>query len=242
MDMGTVVTKYLEDNFGEIMDYGFTAKIEEDFDDIAEGKLQWTKLLEHFYGPFHKDVETQTQEKSHVNSERELGVDPKDGKVISVRLGKFGPLAQKGASDDPNKQFASLHKDQSIETITLEEALKLFELPRLVGTIDGKDVTAAIGRFGAYVKYDGKFYSIGKEMDPYTITVEQALQIMKAKEEAQEKSIIKEFASEDIQIINGRYGPYIKHNGGNYKIPRTKGSKAAAELTLEDCKAIIAKK
>ncbi|MBR4437969.1 MAG: type I DNA topoisomerase [Bacteroidales bacterium] len=239
MDMGTVVTKYLEDNFGVIMDYGFTAKIEEDFDEIAEGKLQWTKLLEHFYGPFHKDVETQTQEKSHVNSERELGVDPKDGKVISVRLGKFGPLAQKGASDDPNKQFASLHKDQSIETITLEEALKLFELPRLVGTIDGKEVTAAIGRFGAYVKYNGKFYSIGREMDPYTITVEQAQQVMKAKEEAQEKSIIKEFASEDIQIINGRYGPYIKHKGENYKIPRTKGSKAAADLTLEDCKAII---
>jgi DNA topoisomerase-1 len=122
-------------------------------------------------------------EKTHVNSERELGADPKDGKMIYVRLGKFGPLAQKGASDDPHKQFASLRKDQSIETITLEEAVKLFELPRVVGTHDGKEVTSAIGRFGAYIKYDGKFYSLAKGQDPYTINLEEALELVKAKEE-----------------------------------------------------------
>ena len=238
-DMGTVVTHYLEDNFGEIMDYGFTARIEEDFDRIAEGKLPWTNLMSLFYSPFHKTVEQQNMEKTHVNSERELGADPKDGKMIYVRLGKFGPLAQKGASDDPHKQFASLRKDQSIETITLEEAVKLFELPRVVGTHDGKEVTSAIGRFGAYIKYDGKFYSLARGQDPYTINLEEALELVKAKEEAAEKSVIKVFEAEDIQILNGRYGPYIKHAGGNYKIPKGKGAKAADALTLEDCKAII---
>ena len=238
-DMGTVVTHYLEDNFKEIMDYGFTARIEEDFDRIAEGKLGWTNLISAFYSPFHKTVEAQNQEKTHVTAERNLGVDPKDGKPITVRLGKFGPLAQKGTSDDPAKQFASLRKNQSIETITLEEALKLFELPRLVGTLDGKEVTAAIGRFGAYVKYDGKFFSLAKGQDPYTITVEQAQQLIQAKEQAAEKSLIKEFADEDIQILNGRYGPYIKHKGNNYRIPKGRGAKAAADLTLEDCKSLI---
>ena len=238
-DMGTVVTRYLEDNFGEIMDYGFTAKIEEDFDKIAEGKLPWTNLMSLFYSPFHKTVEQQNQERTHVNSERELGVDPKDGKTIYVRLGKFGPLAQKGASDDPQKQFASLRKDQSIETITLEEAVKLFDLPRVIGTYEGKDVTCAIGRFGAYIKYDGKFFSLAKGQDPYTITMDQALDLMKAKEEAAEKSVIKVFEAEDIQIINGRYGPYIKHGGNNYKIPKGRGAKPAEALTVEDCKAII---
>ena len=211
-DMGTVVTHYLEDNFKEIMDYGFTARIEEDFDRIAEGKLGWTNLISAFYSPFHKTVEAQNQEKTHVTAERNLGVDPKDGKPITVRLGKFGPLAQKGTSDDPAKQFASLRKNQSIETITLEEALKLF---------------------------DGKFFSLAKGQDPYTITVEQAQQLIQAKEQAAEKSLIKEFADEDIQILNGRYGPYIKHKGNNYKIPKGRGAKAAADLTLEDCKSLI---
>jgi DNA topoisomerase-1 len=239
-DMGTVVTRYLEDNFKEIMDYGFTARIEEDFDKIAEGKLVWTNLLSSFYAPFHNTVDSQNQERTHVNSERVLGQDPKDGKTISVRLGKFGPLAQKGASDDPQKQFASLRKDQSIETITLEEAAKLFELPRLVGHIDGKEVTSAVGRFGAYVKYDGKFFSLAKGQDPYTISVEQAEELIKAKELAAEKSVLKVFGQEDIQIINGRFGPYIKHSGNNYKIPKGKGAKSAESLTLEDCQAIIA--
>ncbi len=238
-DMGTVVTHYLEENFGDIMDYGFTARIEEDFDRIAEGKLPWTELMASFYSPFHKTVEQQNQERTHVNSERELGTDPKDGKTIYVRLGKFGPLAQKGASDDPQKMFASLRKDQSIETITLEEAIKLFDLPRVVGTLEGKEVTSAIGRFGAYIKYDGKFFSLSKGQDPYTINLTQAEELIKAKELAAEKSVIKEFAPQDIQIINGRYGPYLKHAGGNYKIPRGRGAKAASDLTLEDCMNII---
>ena len=238
-DMGTVVTHYLEDNFKDIMDYGLTARIEEDFDRIAEGKLGWTNLISSFYSPFHNTVQAQNQEKTHVTAERILGNDPKDGKPVSVRLGKFGPLAQKGTSDDPAKQFASLRKDQSIETITLEEALKLFELPRVVGTLDGKEVTAAIGRFGAYVKWDGKFVSLAKGQDPYTIDIDQAKQLIQAKEQAAEKSLIKEFSDQDIQVLNGRYGPYIKHKGNNYKIPRGKGAKPAADLTLEDCKALI---
>lgn len=238
-DMGTVVTHYLEDNFKDIMDYGFTARIEEDFDRIAEGKLGWTNLISSFYSPFHNTVQAQNQEKTHVTAERILGNDPKDGKPVSVRLGKFGPLAQKGTSDDPAKQFASLRKDQSIETITLEEALKLFELPRVVGTLDGKEVTAAIGRFGAYVKWDGKFVSLAKGQDPYTIDIDQAKQLIQAKEQAAEKSLIKDFSDQDIQVLNGRYGPYIKHKGNNYKIPRGKGAKPAADLTLEDCKALI---
>ena len=236
-DMGTVVTRYLEDNFKEIMDYGFTAKVEEDLDNVAEGKENWTSLISSFYSPFHKIVSEQNQEHTHVNSERELGTDPQDGKPVFVRLGKFGPLAQKGKSDDPQKKFASLRKDQSIETITLEEALKLFELPRIVGTIDGKEVTSAIGRFGPYIKYDGKFFSLAKGQDPYTVTIEQALELIQAKEQASQNSVLKEFPENDIQIINGRYGPYIKHAGGNYKIG--KGTKAAETLTLEDCLAIV---
>ena len=236
-DMGTVVTRYLEDNFKEIMDYGFTAKVEEDLDNVAEGKENWTSLISSFYSPFHKIVSEQNQEHTHVNSERELGTDPQDGKPVFVRLGKFGPLAQKGKSDDPQKKFASLRKDQSIETITLEEALKLFELPRIVGTIDGKEVTSAIGRFGPYIKYDGKFFSLAKGQDPYTVTTEQALELIQAKEQASQNSVLKEFPENDIQIINGRYGPYIKHAGGNYKIG--KGTKAAETLTLEDCLAIV---
>ena len=236
-DMGTVVTRYLEENFKEIMDYGFTAKVEEDLDNVAEGKENWTSLISSFYSPFHKIVSEQNQEHTHVNSERELGTDPQDGKPVFVRLGKFGPLAQKGKSDDPQKKFASLRKDQSIETITLEEALKLFELPRIVGTIDGKEVTSAIGRFGPYIKYDGKFFSLAKGQDPYTVTTEQALELIQAKEQASQNSVLKEFPENDIQIINGRYGPYIKHAGGNYKIG--KGTKAAETLTLEDCLAIV---
>ena len=239
-DMGTVVTHYLEDNFKGIMDYEFTASIEDDFDKIAKGKMVWTNLISSFYTPFHNTVAAQNQEKTHVTAERNLGADPKDGKPIFVRLGKFGPLAQKGASDDPQKQFASLRKDQSIETITLEEAAKLFELPRLVGHIDGKEVTSAVGRYGAYIKHDGKFYSLAKGQDPYTITVEQAQELIKAKEQAAEKSLLKVFEAEDIQIINGRYGPYIKHGGNNYKIPKGRGVKSAESLTLEDCRAIIA--
>ena len=238
-DMGIVVTQYLNSNFGEIMDYGFTAKIEEDFDKIADGEIVWKDVISQFYTPFHNTGEKQQQEKSHVNSERLLGRDPKSGKPIYVRLGRFGPLAQKGEADDPQKQFSSLRKEQSIETITLEEAVKLFDLPRVVGQLEGKEIVASVGKFGPYVKYDGKFYSLGKDADPFAVTVEQAVEAINAKKQADANSVIRVFEAEDIQVLNGRYGPYIKHGKANYKIPKGKNAKPAEELTLEDCKEII---
>lgn len=238
-DVGILVTEYLKKNFESILDYGFTAKIEEDFDKVAEGKLKWNGMIADFYSPFHQKVEQLEQEKGHVNTERVLGIDPASGLQISVRLGKFGPIAQKGDAESKDKTFASLQKGQSIETITLQEAIKLFELPRTVGEYEGESLVAAIGRFGPYIKYGKKFVSIGKDYDPLSITLDQAISLIKEKEEKAEKAVIKTFEAEDIQILNGRFGPYIKHAGGNYKIPKGKGAKSAEELTLDDCKKII---
>ncbi len=239
-DIGILVTEYLEKNFDSILDYGFTAKIEGDFDKVADGKLQWDKLIEDFYDPFHNKVEETEKEKGHINTERVLGNDPISGEPIIVRLGKFGPIAQKGNTESANKTFASLLKGQSIETITLEDALKLFELPRIVGEYNGEKLTAAIGRFGPYIKYGSSFVSIGKLFDPHTITEEEAITLIEQKKEEEANKVINNFEGEDIQILNGRFGPYIKHAGGNYKIPKGKNAKAAEELTLEDCKNIIA--
>ena len=238
-DIGLLVTDYLDENFASILDYGFTAKMEEDFDKVANGKLQWNNMIEEFYSPFHKKVEELEQEKGHVNTERFLGNDPDSGEPISVRLGRFGPVAQRGANDSPTKSFASLLKNQSIESITLEEALKLFTLPRVVGELNGEKLIAAIGKFGPYIKYGKQFVSIPKDIDPHIITQEQAITLIKEKEQQSANAIIKNFEEENIQIINGRFGPYLKFAGGNYKIPKGKNAKAAEELSLEDCKAII---
>ncbi len=237
-DIGMLVTDFLSANFPNILDYGFTAKVEEDFDKIAAGKLVWNKEIADFYKPFHRQVENTLAVSEHKNAERILGNDPVSGKKLSVRLGKFGPLVQKGENDDPDKQFASLLKGQLIETITLEEAVKLFDLPRSVGEIDGKAVTAAIGRFGPYLKYNGKYVSLGKNYSPYTVTIEDARTIISDHEAKEAAKFIKEFPDKDIQVLNGRFGPYIKHAGSNYKIP--KGTEASA-LTKEDCLAIIEK-
>ncbi len=238
-DIGILVTEYLEKNFEKIMDYGFTADTEEELDLIAEGKLEWNKMISDFYAPFHSKVDETTRDKSHVNAERVLGTDPATGKQISVRLGKFGPMAQKGLNDDPEKQFASLHKSQSLETITLEEAVKLFDLPRSVGKFNDKEIVAAIGRFGPYIRHDGKFISLGKELSPYTVTEEEAIALIKAKEEKAANSVIKEFQENDIQILNGRFGAYLKHDGGNYKLPKGENAKAPQDITLEECMKII---
>lgn len=237
-DIGMLVTDFLSANFPNILDYGFTAKVEEDFDKIAAGKLVWNKEIESFYRPFHQQVENTLAVSEHKNAERVLGYDPVSGKKMIVRLGKFGPVVQKGENDDPDKQFAGLPKGQLIETMTLEEAVKLFALPRVVGEIDGNSVTAAIGRFGPYLKYNGKYVSLGKGYSPYTVSIEEAGAIIVEHEAKEAAKFIKEFHSEDIQILNGRFGPYIKHAGNNYKIP--KGQEAAA-LTAEDCLAIIEK-
>ena len=237
-DIGILVTDFLGKNFENILDYGFTAKVEEDFDQIAAGELVWNKVIADFYSPFHKQVEQTLQESSHTNAERVLGTDPATGKTMIVRLGKFGPLVQKGTNDDPDKQFASLQKGQLIESITLEEALKLFELPRTVGEYEEKTITAAVGRFGPYLKYNGKFVSLGKLHDPHTIDEQTAIELILEHEKKEAQKFIAHFEEEDIQILNGRFGAYIKHGGENYKIP--KGTDAAT-LDVAACLEIIKK-
>ena len=239
-NIGIVVTDFLAANFKDILDYGFTAKVEEDFDRIASGKVVWNKFIGAFYKPFHKEVDESLTDKNHSNAQRVLGTDPESGKVITARIGRFGPLVQKGANDDPDKQFVSLPKGQLIETITLEEALELFSLPHLprtVGTYNGNEIVAAKGKFGPYVRYGSKFVSLGKTLDPYTVTLEQAISLIEASAEKEKNKTIAQFEGTDIQVLNGRYGPYIKEGKNNYKIPR--GTKAES-LTLEDCRAIIA--
>ena len=236
-DIGILVNDFLMEHFKNIMDYGFTAKVEEEFDDIAEGKLVWNKMLAKFYKPFHKIVESTLEVSRPTNAERVLGVDPKSGKPVSVRIGRFGPVAQLGETDDEKKQFASLQKGQLIESITLEEALKLFELPRLVGKYEGEEVVAAVGRFGPYLRHAKSFVSLKKDDNPYTVTIERAMELIEEKRKKEHEKFIKIFEKEDIQVLNGRFGPYITHAGANYRIP--KGNDPAS-LSLDDCKTIIA--
>ncbi len=219
-DIGILVTDFLGKNFENILDYGFTAQVEEDFDKIAAGELIWNKVIGDFYTPFHNQVEHTLQESAHTNAERVLGTDPASGKIMTVRLGKFGPLVQKGSNDDPQKQFASLQKGQLIESITLEEALKLFELPRTVGEYNGKTIVAAIGRFGPYIRHDGKFISLGKLYDPHTIDEQSAIGLIEEHARKEAEKFIAHFQDEDIQVLNGRFGAYIKHGGENYKLPK----------------------
>ena len=237
-DIGMLVTDFLKSNFAEILDYGFTAKVEEDFDKIAAGKKVWNNVLESFYKPFHSQVEKTLRESAHKNAERVLGNDPKSGKILTVRLGKFGPLVQMGTNDDPEKKFAGLQKGQLIESITLEEALELFTLPRKVGELDGKEIIASSGRFGPYIRYDGKFFSIKNMFDPHSITEEQAVAVMEEHNKKEADKHIASFPEHDIEVINGRFGPYIKHGSLNYKIPKGTDAKT---LTADDCLQIISR-
>ena len=239
-DIGVVVNEFLTKYFPNILDYNFTANVEEKFDDVAEGKLQWNEEISSFYEIFHPGVEeAMNMRLEHKVGERQLGVDPKTGKPVSVKIGRFGPLVQLGEGDTEEKpQFASLLKGQSVSTITLEEALKLFEFPRTIGEYEDKDVTVAIGRFGPYIKHDNKFVSIPKEYAPAAITLEEAIQLIVDKRDAEIKKVVKTFEEDaDMQILNGRYGIYIAYKKSNYKIPKT--VKEPAELTFEDCKEII---
>ncbi|MFK5856220.1 MAG: type I DNA topoisomerase [Bacteroidota bacterium] len=233
-DIGSLVTKFLIQYFVDIMDYNFTADVEKEFDAIAEGKKEWNEMIKEFYGPFHAKIED-TQEKSgKFSGERLLGVDPKSGKNIFVKIGRFGPLAQIGETESEEKpKFAGLRKNQSIETITLEEALKLFEFPRSLGNYEDKEVTVAIGRFGPYVKHDGKFVSIKKDDDPASVKLERAIEIIEEKRKVEREKIIVDFGTDDnVLLLNGRYGAYLVIDKQNYKIP--KGTDAAT-LTLEQC-------
>ncbi len=237
-DLGIVVTDFLTKYFEDIVDYQFTAKVEHEFDEISLGKLDWVKMLSSFYNPFHGKLKKVETEAERVSNERVLGKDPNSGKLVIVRMGRYGPLAQIGENDDEEKKFASLQPNQRIESITLNEALALFQLPRVLGEIEGKQVSVNRGRFGPYILFDKKFYSIPKDYDLFTINLEQAQNIIKAKIEADEKKHIATFSWKDheIKILNGRWGPFISYKDENYKIP--KGTDAYS-LTLEECAKII---
>lgn len=238
-DIGMVVTDFLEQHFSNILEYNFTANVEKEFDEIAEGKLQWQKMLAAFYTPFHKTIDEATENSEYTRTERLLGIDPVSGKNVYARVGRFGPMVQLGEvveGSDVKPKFASLQAGQLVATIELEQALSLFALPRTLGSLEGKEVVIGIGRFGAYARYDGTFTSLKKNVDdPYTITLERAAQLIREKQEAERNKYIATFGG--IQVINGRFGPYISYNDCNYKL--AKGTDAAT-LTEDDCRAIIA--
>jgi len=238
-DLGLVVTDFLKQHFDDIMDYNFTARIEEEFDEVAQGKMVWSKMIDDFYNPFKKDVDNTIENAERIKGERELGIDPPSGKKVVARMGRYGPMVQIGDVNDEEKpRFAKLKNTQSIETISFDEAMELFRLPRILGSFEDKDVTVNIGRFGPYIAHDGKFYSLGKEYDPYTISFEVASPMVVEKREAKEQRTIKIFEKEKIQLLRGPYGPYIKQGLRNYKLPKEK-QETAADLTLEEVKAII---
>ena len=240
-DTGIIVNEFLTQHFPDILDYDFTAQMEEKFDLIAEGNTNWSNEIGEFYSLFHPEVEKANGMRTeHKVGERQLGVHPESGLPVSVKIGRFGPVVQIGSGDSGDKpHFASLRKDQSVFDITLEEALKLFELPRTVGEYEGKDVVAAVGRFGPYLRHDGKFVSIPKDIAPTAITIEEAISLINAKRAEEANKVVKTFDEDpDIQILNGRYGIYIACKKSNYKIPKSVADPAA--LTLEEVRAIIA--
>ena len=245
-DIGTVVNDFLMEYFPDVLDYNFTASVEKEFDSVAEGELVWTKAIDKFYKIFHPIVEATAPavKTEHKVGERELGIDPKSGNPVFVKIGRYGPVVQIGAAhaDDkeaPKPQFASLMKGQSIDTITLEEALKLFDLPQTVGEYEGKVMVAAVGRFGPFIRHDGKFVSIPKDLNPLTITAEEAIALIEGKRVKDEQRFIKKFEEDpEMEILKGRFGPYISYQKANYRIPKTVTDPTV--LTLEDCKKIIA--
>ncbi len=238
-DVGMIVNDFLEQDFREIMDYNFTASVEAEFDLIADGEMLWTAMIDKFYKPFHSKVDETNKTGERAKGERALGKDPVTGKPVLVKIGRYGPVVQIGnVSDEEKPRFASLQKGQSLETITLEESMELFKLPRTIGTFESQDVVIGIGRFGPYVRHKSKFFSLKKGMDdPMTITLERAIELIEGKRTDDKNKLIKTFTEEpEIQILNGRYGPYISFGKSNFKIPK---SKEPATLTLEECRAII---
>ncbi|OYD42574.1 type I DNA topoisomerase [Sphingobacterium cellulitidis] len=221
-DIGVLVNDFLVQHFKGIVDYHFTAKVEKEFDEIAQGFKEWTHMLSNFYGPFHSEVQNTLDNADRATHERELGVDPVSGKPISVRVGRFGPLVQIGTADDEEKPiFASLRKGQMIETITLEEALELFKLPKKVGEFEGKEMTVAIGRFGPYIRHNSSFYSLPKGLDPLDVEQEQAIQIIEEKRQKDKDKVIKIFdENPEAKIENGRWGPFVRFGKQNLKIPK----------------------
>lgn len=238
-DIGGVVNDFLVEHFNSILDYNFTAQVEKEFDEIAQGMKEWVKMIDSFYKPFHESTEQTLKTSDKATGERLLGVDATSGKNVYARIGRFGPMIQIGNAEDEEKpRFASLRKDQRLETVTFEEAMDLFKLPRDIGEFNGDKLTVGIGRFGPYVKVGKEFVSIGKA-DPLAITREEAIALIEANRERKEKQVINEFESDGkpIKVLNGRFGPYIASDGSNYKIP--KGTEAST-LTVDDCKRLMA--
>ncbi|MGN6640839.1 MAG: type I DNA topoisomerase [Mucilaginibacter sp.] len=236
-DIGSVVNDFLIQYFKDIVDYHFTAGVEKQFDEIAQGLEEWTNMIRNFYGPFHKGVENTIEKADKATGERELGVHPANGKKVSVRIGRFGPFVQIGENDVEDKPlYASLRAGQSIETISLEEALELFKLPKRVGMFEDKDMTVAIGKFGPYIRHNSAFYSLPKDIDPLDVTEEQAIELILDKRKRDAERVIKTFdEAPDVKILNGLWGPYIEFGKQNVKIPKGKDAQA---LTYEECKAL----
>ena len=240
-DVGTVVNDFLMQYFPEIMDYNFTAEVEKRFDDIAEGKTEWRAMMKDFYNDFEPEVEkTMNAKAEHKVGERILGTDPASGRPVSVKIGRFGPVVQIGTVDDKEKpRFAQMRKDQSLETITLEEAIDLFKLPREIGTYENKTVTIGTGRFGPYVLHDKKYVSLPKGSDPMAVTLEEAIALINDKRQAEVERHLRQFEEEpELEVLKGRFGPYIAYKGTNYKLPKALADRAA-ELTLEECMAVV---
>lgn len=238
-DIGTVVNDFLTEYFPDILDFNFTANVEKEFDEVADGEKQWTDTLKNFYGQFHTSVETTLAIKTeHKVGERILGEEPGTGKPVSVKIGRFGPVVQIGTADDEEKpRFAQMKKGMSMETLKLEEALELFKLPRKVGEFEGKMATVGVGRFGPYIYHNSMYVSLPKEADPMEITMEECVELILAKREAEAKKHIKSFAEEpDLEILNGRYGPYLAYKKNNYKIPK---DVVPQDLNLQTCLEII---
>lgn len=233
-DMGALVNNFLVSYFNSIVDYNFTAEVEKEFDEVAEGKQKWTKMMADFYKPFHKQVETSLEISEKVSGERLLGVDPKTGKNVYVKIGRFGPMAQIGESNAEEKPvFAGLKKNQSLDTITFEEVMDLFKLPRLVGTFEGEEMVASVGRFGPYIRHGKNFVSLPKTEDPLDVSEERAIEIILEKRQKDKEKVIKLFSEdESVQVLNGRFGPYVVVNKKNFKIPK---SVDPASLTYQNC-------
>jgi DNA topoisomerase I len=238
-DLGLVVTDFLVQYFDDVMDYGFTARIEQEFDEIALGNMQWGKMLDGFYAPFKKDVENTLENAERIRGEKELGTEPASGKKVVARMGRYGPMVQIGdVSDEEKPRFAKLKNTQSIETITFDEAMELFRLPRQLGEFEGHPVQVNIGRFGPYIAHDGKFYSLSKDHDPYEISIDTAVPMIIEKRKSKDERTIKVFEKEKIQLLRGPYGPYIKKGLRNFPIPKEK-HESIEQLTIEDVKQMI---
>ena len=237
-DIGILVNKFLTQYFESIIDYNFTANVEKEFDKIAEGKRQWNAMIKDFYQNFHKQVVSTTETSGKFSGEKLLGQDPATGKNVYVKVGRFGPVAQIGDTESEEKpRFAGLKKDMSIESVTLEEVLKLFEFPRILGEFEGKEITVAVGRFGPYIRHDNKFYSLAKTDNPALVEYDRAVEIIKEKREKDLNNILRTFDEDaELKVLNGRYGPYIVYKKDNYKIP--KGTEPTA-LSYADCMAIV---